>query len=310
MRRFLCGAAAAALLLAGCARTADEGPASNASVAASAGAAGTVDADPALWLVKDRDTNIYLFGTIHLLKPGLSWFDEAIRHAYNRADEVVFEILEPEAALAQSTVMRLAVDRDGPPLRQKLPADVRARYDAAMTKLGVPAAAFDQFEPWFATVTLSVVALQKAGYDTNSRSEKTILSSDKGGGKKLGQLETFEQQLGFFDTLDEKAQITLLDQTVRDLDKMDSEFPKLVDAWAKGDPDRLGALLNEALRASPKLSKVLLADRNARWAQWIDDRLDRPGTVFIAVGAGHLAGGDSVQAMLGKRGLKAQRVRY
>jgi hypothetical protein len=53
---------------------------------------------------------------------------------------------------------------------------------------------------------------------------------------------------------------------------------------------------------------VLLTRRNARWAEWIDARLDRPGTVFLAVGAGHLAGRDSVQAMLEKRGIKAKRV--
>ena len=34
----------------------------------------------------------------------------------------------------------------------------------------------------------------------------------------------------------------------------------------------------------------------------------RPGTVFIAVGAGHLAGPDSVQAALAAHGLRATRV--
>jgi uncharacterized protein YbaP (TraB family) len=58
----------------------------------------------------------------------------------------------------------------------------------------------------------------------------------------------------------------------------------------------------------PVLHKRLLTDRNARWAQWIDGRLKQPGTVFVAVGAGHLAGSDSVQRQLRKRGIKVRRV--
>jgi uncharacterized protein YbaP (TraB family) len=79
--------------------------------------------------------------------------------------------------------------------------------------------------------------------------------------------------------------------------------------WASGDTDRLAAQLNEDLRTTPRLAQLLLTDRNARWADWIAARLDKPGTVFVAVGAGHLAGSDSVQAMLAKKGLRAERVK-
>jgi len=53
---------------------------------------------------------------------------------------------------------------------------------------------------------------------------------------------------------------------------------------------------------------VLLTERNRRWAAWIKARMAKPGTVFLAVGAGHLAGSDSVVADLGKAGLTAERV--
>ena len=66
-------------------------------------------------------------------------------------------------------------------------------------------------------------------------------------------------------------------------------------------------LLNQDLE-DPMLHKRLLTDRNARWAKWIDGRLKQPGTVFVAVGAGHLAGKDSVQRQLRKLGIKARRV--
>jgi uncharacterized protein YbaP (TraB family) len=40
----------------------------------------------------------------------------------------------------------------------------------------------------------------------------------------------------------------------------------------------------------------------------VRERLHKPGTVFVAVGAGHLAGKGSVQAQLAAAGISAQRV--
>jgi len=67
--------------------------------------------------------------------------------------------------------------------------------------------------------------------------------------------------------------------------------------------------MNESLEATPELAQVLLIQRNARWAQWIKQRLTQPGTVFIAVGAGHLAGKGSVQEQLKALGISSARVK-
>ena len=61
---------------------------------------------------------------------------------------------------------------------------------------------------------------------------------------------------------------------------------------------------------APEVTQALLVDRNRNWADWISRRMQQPGTVFVAVGAGHLAGSESVQAELAKRGLKVERVAY
>jgi uncharacterized protein YbaP (TraB family) len=58
----------------------------------------------------------------------------------------------------------------------------------------------------------------------------------------------------------------------------------------------------------PALRRVLLENRNRAWAEWIDGRLDTPGTVFMAVGMGHLVGPDSVQFFLKQRGIGSERV--
>nr|WP_294809819.1 TraB/GumN family protein [uncultured Sphingomonas sp.] len=268
------------------------------------------DADPALWVVKDADTTIYLFGTVHVLKPGLSWFDEAVKAAFDKSDELVLEMLEPDAATMQGLIMKTALNPAGPTLTEKLPADKREAYAKAMTDVGVPAAALDRFDPWFAAVTLSLAGLPKLGYDPESGAERTLSVAAKAANKQVIGLETAEQQLGYFDNLPEPLQVKFLVSTVDDYPKMAAELDKMIASWSAGDPETLGKTMNEELADTPELAKVLLADRNARWADWIEQRLQKPGTVFVAVGAGHLAGAESVQVQLAKHKLTATRVAY
>lgn len=281
-----------------------------AAPALAAAPAATTDADPALWVVKDDDTTIYLFGTVHVLRPGLSWFDEAVKTAFDASDEVVLELVLPDDATAQAAVMKHAVNTSGTTLTAMLPEDERAAYLQSLTNIGVPPAALDQYQPWFAATNLSIMTLMKAGYDANSGAEKVITAAAKEAGKPVSGLETMDQQLGFFSGLSKDSQIALLTSTVEELPNATKLTDDMVAKWGAGDPQGLGELMNESLRETPELSKVLLADRNARWADWIETRMAKPGTVFIAVGAGHLAGSDSVQAMLAKRNLKATRIDY
>lgn len=277
---------------------------------APAPAAATTEASPALWVVKDDDTTIYLFGTVHVLRPGLSWFDDAVRKAFDDSDEVVLELVMPEASAMQAAVMKHAVNASGTPLSQQVPADKREAYTQALAKFGMPATALDTYQPWFAATQMSVLTLTTSGYDANSGAEKVITQAATEAGKPVSGLETVDEQLGFFSGLSSESQIALLASTIDELPNAAKLTDDMVAKWAAGDPQGLGELMNESLRETPELSKVLLADRNARWAEWIEARMAKPGTVFIAVGAGHLAGNDSVQTMLAGRKLTATRVDY
>ncbi|MBM3929199.1 MAG: TraB/GumN family protein, partial [Sphingomonadales bacterium] len=119
-----------------------------------------------------------------------------------------------------------------------------------------------------------------------------------------------EQQIGFFDALSPEAQAKFLTSTVEEMPKIGQTMETMVTDWAAGEPEKLAVLLNESMKDSPEVAKTILYDRNARWASWIAERMKRPGTVFVAVGAGHLAGAGSVQDKLGAYKLKAVRVKY
>lgn len=270
----------------------------------------TIPADPALWVVKDKDTTIYLFGTVHALKPHIGWFDSAVRKAFDASGQLMLEIPLPDPATAQRVMLPLATDTSGVPLTQKLPVGDRAAYAAAMTKLGIPPAALEKFEPWFVAVTLSQLALQNAGFSAADGAEAALSAAATAQGKPIAGLETLQQQLGYFHDLPQSDQVAFLVSSVKDIDKFGGMINAMLDRWKAGDAEGLSKLMNEDLTSQLHLYQVLLVERNARWAEWIDQRMKRPGTVFIAVGAGHLAGKDSVQVQLKRHHLTAVRVPY
>ncbi|HEU0065751.1 MAG TPA: TraB/GumN family protein [Sphingomonas sp.] len=268
------------------------------------------DADPALWVVRDADTTVYLFGTIHVLKPGMTWFDEAVKAAFDRSDEVVLELVMPDEKAMQALVMANGANTSAQTLTEQLPADKRAAYAKAVMSLGLPADAFDRMRPWLAASSLSVMPLSKLGYDAANGPEKVITDAAKAAGKPVLGLETAEQQIGYFAGLSKPAEIQFLTSTVDELPTLPKQMATMVDDWARGKPEALAALLNDNLKDSPEVARVLLTERNARWAKWVEARMAKPGVVFVAVGAGHLAGSQSVLADLARAGVKAQRVAY
>lgn len=264
-----------------------------------------VNARPAMWVVRDHDTTIYLFGTIHLLKPQIRWFEGPIRKAFNRADEVVLEVADRDKTASQAEMFQTAFQPNGETTSSKLPEEVQARFLAALEQNGVPAAVFDRMQPWFSALTLAILPLQKHGYDPTRGADHVIEQEALAKKKKLTGLETSSQQMGFFSGMPEALQLSLLTETLNELPSLTETIEKMIVAWSAGEPEALALLLNESVDSNHELRQRLLTDRNANWADWISTRLARPGTVFMAVGAGHLAGKDSVQDMLAARGLNA-----
>lgn len=263
---------------------------------------------PALWKVSDEDTTIYLFGTVHALPKDVDWYKGNVADALASSDMLVTEIMmTPEtASTMQSLIMNTGMLPSDKNLRDMLDETQRASYEAAMTKLGMPVATFDRFEPWYASMMLSMMPLMKEGYSPDTGVE-AVLTTKGGETKPRGELETIEFQMGLFDQLPLDSQIAFLVQAVEGVDSIKGMLDKMVAEWLEGDADGLAELMNEGL-TDTVLADRLLYQRNTNWAEWIDTRLDTPGTVFIAVGAGHLAGEKSVQDALELRGIETSRV--
>ena len=266
-------------------------------------------ATPALWRVQDADTTIYLFGTVHVMKPGIDWFGGEVKKAFDTSDELMLEIIEPDDPQAIGTTMAtMALAKDGVKLSDRLTPEARTKYQAAMQDNGLPWQTFDMFYPWMSGMALSVAPLERLGYKSDLGAEKILRAAAQSAGKKVGALETVQEQIGFFAALPMEQQIEFLNATVDGLPDMETEFADLLTYWQAGKPDKLAKSMNESLEATPELAQVLLIGRNVNWAKWIKARLGQPGTAFIAVGAGHLAGKGSVQDQLKALGVASRRV--
>lgn len=290
MRSFLTGAVA--LALTACGTTTAAAP-----------------ARPALWKLSDPDTTIYLFGTIHVLPKDVAWRTPTFDKAITSADEIVLEIADQgdKAAVAQ-TFKTLAVSPGQPPILDRVPTAKRGQLEALITKARLSPQMLDPLETWAAAVTLGAALYADLGMTADNGVEKTVSTTAEQAKKPTIGLETTAQQLGYFDSLPETAQRELLESVIDDSKDVSAQFAKMIAAWRSGDVKAIAATFDDELRKSPELAAVLLDRRNANWTQWLKARLDRPGTAFVAVGAGHLAGSGSVVARLRAAGLKVERI--
>jgi len=284
-----------------------QAPEQPAAQQAQAAPAASERAVPALWKVSRGDTTIWLFGTIHALPEGIDWFHGPVRSAFEGSQELVTEITETDPAEMQQLVLAHAMLPKGQSLRGMLTPGEKASYEAQLGKLDLPAQTFDGYEPWYAAIALSTMPLLRSGYDARNGVEQILDARARELGHPHSALETAAYQIGLFDSLPLDTQKHYFAEVVDKLPTVAEELGQIVAAWRKGDAEGLAKLMNDD-EDDPALVDMLLTRRNKAWARWIERRLDKPGSVFIAVGAGHLAGPGSVQDQLAAAGISAQRI--
>ena len=267
-------------------------------------------ARPALWSVSDADTTVYLFGTIHLLPEKYQWrsakFDAAVNGSQELVVETIVDEKNPMALL--SVLSSMAFSPNLPPIADRVPKAKRAALATAIKESGIPPSAFDRMETWAAAFMLLGNQYKAMGLKGGEGVEAVLRSNFLEQKKPIGELETNAQQLGFFDTLPEHAQRQLLEGSIESPQDTSKEFKRMLASWVTGDVAAIARSFNHDLSASPELQDALIKRRNANWKGWVEQRMAKPGSVLIAVGAGHLAGPGSVVDLLKRDGYKVRRV--
>ncbi|WP_374470761.1 TraB/GumN family protein [Phenylobacterium sp.] len=263
-------------------------------------AAGCARAEPPLWVVRDRDSELMLFGAVHLLPPGLDWRSRKLDRAVRRADDLWFELPQEPATAEQASRAALRAGLLPPDQRlSKLLAPQDAQRLARVALLyGVDPAMLEAFQPWLAEQALASAAYARAAATAENGVEAAISAAAP---KRVARraFETPAEQIGFFAATPLREQIASLNQTVRDMESEPDEFALLVQAWMGGDVDAIDRLALQPLAASaPTLFQRLVAERNARWAAQLDARLKGRGRTVVVVGLGHLVGPEGLPERL------------
>lgn len=272
-------------------------------------------AEPALWVLRDADSTVYLFGTVHVLRPDTAWLTPRIRDAFESADRLWLETDTAPGLGIALPLLRYGIDWKTT-LASRLGPEDTARLSAIATAAGMAPATFRHMRPWLVALTLSSLPATGQGFDAAAGADVKFEQLAKGLNKPVRRLETITQQLRIFADLPPEDELAMLREAIDVLSaaregKADDgiEVADLIDAWMAGDVDRLGAIVSDdAMASSSVLYEALFVRRNREWVKAIKTILDGTGTDFIAVGAGHLAGGDSVIAGLAALGIVAERL--
>ena len=264
----------------------------------------TVSAEPAVWTLRDEDSTLLLFGSVHLLPDGLDWRPAALDAALEEADELWFET-PTEGGEGRMATRALGMLPVGENLSAKLSPEGRLRLETISATVGLSPAALDGLRPWLADLTLSVAVLIRDGARAEAGVEAVLADAAPGAARRY--LETPREQIAFLAEAPEVDQLASLEETLRQLDQDPDLYRRLVRAWLAGDQAALDALGVAPLRArSPVLYERLIAGRNRRWTEQILERMAGSGTTVIVVGAGHLTGPDGLPALLRARGVAVE----
>ena len=247
------------------------------------------DARPALWVVNDHDTVIYLFGTFHALDGRVEWFNDEVMTAFSQSDELILETLVPKAPRTFAP---------GPPDGEPF------------GRITGPIGPFAGSSTFLSTSRMVMSAGRSRGMSTEKGADSILRNAAERVGKPVGGLESFEFQLHVFGSM--KSAVPAPAANSGEAARIDAALAnvlaRLQDSWNRGDVESFAPMLDQLRVQSPENYKLLFLDRNSRWAGWIAQRLQQPGTIFVAVGAGHLAGRDSVQHKLAQVGIRSARI--
>ena len=267
---------------------------------------------PALWLLSDDDSRVYLFGAIHMLPPSVHWRNNAYLTAMQASQITITEAdtTSPKAiATIQNAAREYGLNPPGVTLTQRLGEERSAVLKEITDALGLPIASLEPMRPWLALVTLTNAMFQQAGYSPVAGIEAVVLEQAAAEGDQISHLETAAFQIETLAALDGAGMLASFDTTIDQFREFDAVTDTLVSAWRKGDIKGLEESIIAPLRdASPEAFELLFTQRNIAWVKTIEEMLSTDMNFFIAVGAGHLVGKDSVIDLLEAKGYQLKRI--
>ena len=270
---------------------------------------GAAHAEPAIWKASDADSEIWLFGSVHLLNEDSVWRTNILETALSEADLFYYEVpLDAEAqAEIQALVQQRGLNGEGETLNGYLTDEQAALLEEIAPSVGLTAAQMQPMKPWLANLTLGVMAIQKAGYNPQSGVEMKLIAETPDARERF--LETPEEQIMILSGGSDEVQAGALQATLEQLRDDPDLFDRMVAAWENGDADALDTLMVDSMKdVDPAVYEALIVRRNAAWVEDIKALMEGDEDALVTVGAGHLVGEGGVPALLQAEGYTVERV--
>lgn len=267
-----------------------------------------------LWEVKsaqEQGGTMYVVGSIHLGRPGELSFPASMDAAFARSDALVVEVDvgTVDALALQRFILEQGMLPPNQRLSERLDPETAKLLGPAAERVGLPLAGLERMRPWVVAVTLSVMELQRAGYQAGLGVDRVFLDRARGA-KEILELETAEGQLRMLAGLPEPLQDAMLREQLSRSEQFTQGLERIIAAWKAGDAEGMAALVFPEV-ADPALRPVyekLFYERNARMARALGGMLAQPRTWFVVVGAGHVVGPEGVVALLEKQGHRVRQL--
>ncbi len=261
-----------------------------------------------MWELRDADTRILFIGSVHALPADLDWQDARVRAAVRDADELVLELSPREIVSASAVFNAMAADDPVPPLLERLPRDRAEQLIDLLKQARIDESDADHMESWALALAAGNVLSSDAGISADNGVEDRLVGAFSAAHKPISGLETARGQLSIFDRLSAAQQTSMLIKQLADAGDNQRQTEYLTRAWAAADVNAIDRMATTDLAATPGLAEPLVFARNRQWVEQLTARMQRPGTVLVAVGTGHLVGTHSVIALLQARGLAVTRL--
>ena len=263
-----------------------------------------------LWQVDGQQNQLYLLGSVHLLRESDYPLPEVIDRAYEDAEQLIMELdmddLDPVGT--QAAVMRLGLLDGGRTLVDVLGQNDYDKAKSLADELGIPLDMLAKSKPWLAAVTIEQMLLSRLGFDPRYGVEMVLSGKAREDGKGVDGLETVEEQLGFLDGLSADAQRDLLLQTLEQGREAEELIEGMIDAWKTGDTAYLEANILKEFEDYPELYSAIVSERNERWLDTLTELLDDDRDYLVVVGALHLIGDDGLPSLLEQRGVDVRQL--
>jgi uncharacterized protein YbaP (TraB family) len=274
--------------------------------AASASAQTAPEITPALFAVRDADSTLYIYGTIHQLPENAQWSNASVRAALDSAQEVWVESDQSEET-GRRFMREMTASMETPAavsLLERVPVQYRQtlRYLDKNSEFDV-----ERLEPWQAALMFIAYGSQYDARSSFAGVDSQVVAAAEANGARLRWLEVI--RASDFAALSEETQVQFLLFVLDGIGSPGSELVEMEAMWANGDLEGLYASqLAEMQTNYPAFYGWIAVARNNAWMDILVRELEGAGVDFVAVGTAHLLGADGLVEQMRARGYAVERV--